>query len=235
MDDSEDDVDGGEEYLFKVVVVGDSAMGKSNLLSRYARDEFNPHSKAIISILHTIILFKNPPERLILNAASVFGCLLEPTNNVFVETVIVISSSALQSCFHRFLLSWYGIPTYLDLMPEVRPCLRLMLMSSIDIDYLESIVQALASIPRGGQPVPDLDLFLKFKLQSNKVYYTAAGPWSLDTALKTSYLHVLGTSGPARVTIWQWEGRSSPNFERMHVLQIAVVTTPYLDEFYATA
>ncbi|KAK2986401.1 hypothetical protein RJ640_022399 [Escallonia rubra] len=50
MDDSEDDVDGGEEYLFKVVVVGDSAVGKSNLLSRYARDEFNPHSKATIGV-----------------------------------------------------------------------------------------------------------------------------------------------------------------------------------------
>ncbi|KAK3018945.1 hypothetical protein RJ639_003542 [Escallonia herrerae] len=34
MDNSEDDVDGGKEYLFKVVVVGDSAVGKSNLLSR---------------------------------------------------------------------------------------------------------------------------------------------------------------------------------------------------------
>ncbi|KAK3012943.1 hypothetical protein RJ639_008865 [Escallonia herrerae] len=50
MDDSEDDVDGGEEYLFKVVVIGDSAVGKSNLLSRYARDEFNPHSKATIGV-----------------------------------------------------------------------------------------------------------------------------------------------------------------------------------------
>ncbi|KAK3037565.1 hypothetical protein RJ639_031998 [Escallonia herrerae] len=50
MDDSEDDVDGGEEYLFKVVVIGDSAVGKSNLLSRYARDEFNPHSKTTIGV-----------------------------------------------------------------------------------------------------------------------------------------------------------------------------------------
>ncbi|CAM8996197.1 unnamed protein product [Rhodiola kirilowii] len=28
-----------------VVVIGDSAVGKSNLLSRYARNEFSPHSK----------------------------------------------------------------------------------------------------------------------------------------------------------------------------------------------
>ncbi|KAG6513516.1 ras-related protein RABA5c-like [Zingiber officinale] len=39
-----------EEYLFKVVIVGDSAVGKSNLLSRYARNEFDPHSKATIGV-----------------------------------------------------------------------------------------------------------------------------------------------------------------------------------------
>eukprot|EP01018_Ginkgo_biloba_P035319 Gb_34717 [translate_table: standard] len=42
--------DGSEEYLFKVVVIGDSAVGKSNLLSRYARNEFNPNSKATIGV-----------------------------------------------------------------------------------------------------------------------------------------------------------------------------------------
>ncbi|XP_068666883.1 ras-related protein RABA5d-like [Aristolochia californica] len=40
----------GEEYLFKVVIIGDSAVGKSNLLSRYARNEFNMHSKATIGV-----------------------------------------------------------------------------------------------------------------------------------------------------------------------------------------
>ncbi|XAR58185.1 hypothetical protein NMG60_11026597 [Bertholletia excelsa] len=45
--DSEDE---GEEYLFKVVIIGDSAVGKSNLLSRYARNEFNMHSKATIGV-----------------------------------------------------------------------------------------------------------------------------------------------------------------------------------------
>ncbi|XP_073013901.1 ras-related protein RABA5e-like [Typha latifolia] len=42
--------DDGEEYLFKVVIIGDSAVGKSNLLSRYARNEFNLHSKATIGV-----------------------------------------------------------------------------------------------------------------------------------------------------------------------------------------
>ncbi|KAK9058502.1 hypothetical protein SSX86_023344 [Deinandra increscens subsp. villosa] len=47
MDSSDDE---GDEYLFKVVIIGDSAVGKSNLLSRYARNEFNPHSKATIGV-----------------------------------------------------------------------------------------------------------------------------------------------------------------------------------------
>ncbi|XP_047170691.1 ras-related protein RABA5d-like [Vigna umbellata] len=44
------DDEGGEEYLFKIVIIGDSAVGKSNLLSRYARNEFNMHSKATIGV-----------------------------------------------------------------------------------------------------------------------------------------------------------------------------------------
>ncbi|XP_022864390.1 ras-related protein RABA5c [Olea europaea var. sylvestris] len=42
--------DEGEEYLFKIVIIGDSAVGKSNLLSRYARNEFDMHSKATIGV-----------------------------------------------------------------------------------------------------------------------------------------------------------------------------------------
>ncbi|CAI0541379.1 unnamed protein product [Linum tenue] len=41
---------GGEEYLFKIVVIGDSAVGKSNLLSRFARNEFDANSKATIGV-----------------------------------------------------------------------------------------------------------------------------------------------------------------------------------------
>ncbi|XP_043722667.1 ras-related protein RABA5c [Telopea speciosissima] len=46
----DDDHEEGEEYLFKIVIIGDSAVGKSNLLSRYARNEFNLHSKATIGV-----------------------------------------------------------------------------------------------------------------------------------------------------------------------------------------
>ncbi|GAB4830322.1 Ras- protein RABA5b [Ancistrocladus abbreviatus] len=42
--------DSGEEYLFKIVIIGDSAVGKSNLLSRYARNEFDINTKATIGV-----------------------------------------------------------------------------------------------------------------------------------------------------------------------------------------
>ncbi|KAL5798658.1 hypothetical protein ACOSQ2_003478 [Xanthoceras sorbifolium] len=39
-----------EEYLFKIVLIGDSAVGKSNLLSRFARNEFDNNSKTTIGV-----------------------------------------------------------------------------------------------------------------------------------------------------------------------------------------
>eukprot|EP00002_Diphylleia_rotans_P013880 TRINITY_DN2704_c0_g1_i1.p1 TRINITY_DN2704_c0_g1~~TRINITY_DN2704_c0_g1_i1.p1 ORF type:complete len:220 (+),score=59.41 TRINITY_DN2704_c0_g1_i1:65-724(+) len=38
------------DYLFKVVVVGDSGVGKSNLLTRFVKNEFNAESKTTIGV-----------------------------------------------------------------------------------------------------------------------------------------------------------------------------------------
>ena len=38
------------DYVFKVVLIGDSGVGKSNLLSRFTRGEFNLASKTTIGV-----------------------------------------------------------------------------------------------------------------------------------------------------------------------------------------
>ncbi|XP_072993379.1 ras-related protein RABA1f-like [Typha latifolia] len=38
------------DYLFKVVLIGDSGVGKSNLLSRFTRDEFSLETKSTIGV-----------------------------------------------------------------------------------------------------------------------------------------------------------------------------------------
>lgn len=50
FEDYERSYEQSEDYLFKVVLTGDSAVGKSNLLARYARNEFNLNSKATIGV-----------------------------------------------------------------------------------------------------------------------------------------------------------------------------------------
>ena len=38
------------DYLFKMILIGDSGVGKSNLLTRFSRNEFNLRSKMTIGI-----------------------------------------------------------------------------------------------------------------------------------------------------------------------------------------
>ncbi|RWW10994.1 hypothetical protein BHE74_00050299 [Ensete ventricosum] len=50
MMDYNGDEDQSQDYLFKIVMIGDSAVGKSNLLARFARNEFYPNSKSTIGV-----------------------------------------------------------------------------------------------------------------------------------------------------------------------------------------
>ncbi|CCG23053.1 Ypt31 protein [Candida orthopsilosis Co 90-125] len=50
MADNTDDYSYDYEYLYKIVLIGDSGVGKSNLLSRFTRDEFNLESRSTIGV-----------------------------------------------------------------------------------------------------------------------------------------------------------------------------------------
>ena len=50
------------DYLFKIVLIGDTCVGKSQLLCRFSKNEFNLESKATIGVefaAKTIILDNN--------------------------------------------------------------------------------------------------------------------------------------------------------------------------------
>ncbi|GAB2216269.1 hypothetical protein Droror1_Dr00024039 [Drosera rotundifolia] len=54
-------VDDDYDYLFKVVLIGDSGVGKSNLLSRFTRNEFSLESKSTIEVEFATRSIKNAP------------------------------------------------------------------------------------------------------------------------------------------------------------------------------
>ncbi|KAE9592704.1 hypothetical protein Lal_00029060 [Lupinus albus] len=47
---SQIDSDGGIDYMFKIVLIGDSGVGKSQLLHRFVKNEFNLKSKSTIGV-----------------------------------------------------------------------------------------------------------------------------------------------------------------------------------------
>ena len=49
--------DDSYDFLYKVVLTGDSSVGKSNLLSRYTRNEFNLDSRSTIGEISNMLPF----------------------------------------------------------------------------------------------------------------------------------------------------------------------------------
>ena len=49
MEDDEIE-DNNYELLYKVIIIGDTCVGKSNILSRYIKDEFREDSKSTVGV-----------------------------------------------------------------------------------------------------------------------------------------------------------------------------------------
>lgn len=52
----------GYDYIFKIVLVGDQSVGKSNLLLRVTKDQFNPDSQVTLGIEFASKFIKIPDE-----------------------------------------------------------------------------------------------------------------------------------------------------------------------------
>ena len=46
----EEEEESSYELLYKVIIIGDTAVGKSNILSRYVKDEFSSNSKSTVGV-----------------------------------------------------------------------------------------------------------------------------------------------------------------------------------------
>jgi len=53
------------DYLFKVVMIGDSGVGKSNLLMRYTKGDFNLESKTTIGVEFATKTIKTSDKKVI--------------------------------------------------------------------------------------------------------------------------------------------------------------------------
>jgi hypothetical protein len=76
------------DYLFKVVLIGDSEVGKSNLLLRFTRDEFNLESRSTIGVE-----FASKAVKLNDGSSIVF--------KIFSSSVELVSSSQIVVAEHR--------------------------------------------------------------------------------------------------------------------------------------
>ena len=65
-----------EDYLFKVVILGDCAVGKSNILSRIMKNEFRKESRSTISVELSSKFFKIDNKIIKINLWDTAGNLL---------------------------------------------------------------------------------------------------------------------------------------------------------------
>lgn len=91
------------DYVFKVVLIGDSAVGKSQILSRFARNEFSLDSKATIGVefqTRTLVIQHKSVKAQIWDTAGQERCTFcVSMMHVFICIDLFILHSA-----HRYLL-----------------------------------------------------------------------------------------------------------------------------------
>lgn len=91
MADNTDDYSYDYEYLYKIVLIGDSGVGKSNLLSRFTRDEFNLESRSTIGVEFATRTLEIDGKR----SKRKFGILLDKKDIEQLHQLIIVVQLAL--------------------------------------------------------------------------------------------------------------------------------------------
>ncbi|RWW85820.1 hypothetical protein BHE74_00005461, partial [Ensete ventricosum] len=99
-------VDDDYDYLFKLVLIGDSGVGKCNLLSRFTRNEFNLESKSTIGVefaTRSITVDGKILKAQIWDTAGQERCLLLPDIYPFPGSQrVVFDPESMKSGMHEF-------------------------------------------------------------------------------------------------------------------------------------
>jgi len=91
------------DYVFKVVLIGDSAVGKSQILARFARNEFSLDSKATIGVefqTRTLVIQHKSVKAQIWDTAGQERFSFSPSSTSLRSTIYTLYSVIF--CYFRF-------------------------------------------------------------------------------------------------------------------------------------
>ena len=100
------------DYVFKVVLIGDSAVGKSQILARFARNEFSLDSKATIGVefqTRTLVIQHKSVKAQIWDTAGQERLLLSSLTTTYTL------SSLIFCIFHSFCCFFFFLQFFVDL------------------------------------------------------------------------------------------------------------------------
>ncbi|PRQ44562.1 putative small GTPase superfamily, P-loop containing nucleoside triphosphate hydrolase [Rosa chinensis] len=113
------------DYVFKVVLIGDSAVGKTQLLARFARNEFSLDSKATIGVefqTKTLVLDNKTVKAQIWDTAGQERCAIASLIYIFYLKFkpLSVKEEVQHICFSVMPSSWKS--KFLDIGLKCKVC-----------------------------------------------------------------------------------------------------------------
>lgn len=132
------------DYLFKIIILGDSGVGKTNILSKYAHNEFNIESKATIGVEFHTKLFNYENKKIKLQFWDTAGQerYRSITHSYYkgVHGILVVYDISNLSSFNH-VNSWIS-----EIYSNVRTSIPILLIGNkSDLDYKRVVKKELAT------------------------------------------------------------------------------------------